>query len=261
MAVQEGGGGASRSPVTTGGRRRPQPSAVDRYLDSIRSDSDRSQDEDTGNSRLTAYAISEDMWDMWAAAAGLPGADYRDKTAANRVAAWAARALYDEFQNWGLVAIGWRYGAATARQVSKAFGTNLTSSVVNSIMGRGGAAFVNNVLDQMYANVPFPGEGQEFADYGPIMLPSGGAGSMEVLFENEKRPLPEEERGDPAQLALMGVLGAMADRVAGGRRLEIENIETAMVPAEDPGAAVETPPAPPAPVLPEDTQHMEAAVG
>lgn len=200
---------------------------------------------DMGAILIGRYGFPAAMWPTWAAASGLPGARWEDASAQRHVAGWVARTLYGEFRNWGMVAIGWRYGAATARKVRHTFGGVPPQEVLDHMVGGGGVAFINKVTTEMAAQPQ---------DIPPGPPPGNAGGGIELRFEEEEdtegilNPEPEPER-TPGQLALMNVLSQMADRAAGGKRMAIEDIEVGVVPTTDQVA-------PPISTTPADTQAM-----
>ncbi len=68
-----------------------------------------------GTRRLGAYGFSSRNWSNWAAAAGLPGADWRDPAAQDRVADFLLKRYRDEFGTSKLVSTAWAAGPAAAR--------------------------------------------------------------------------------------------------------------------------------------------------
>ena len=212
---------------------------VDAYLKSVQTEAANkvTRDEDTGAIYLGQYQIDAAMWKTWAAAAGYPGARWDDPGVASKVAGWVANTLYSEFENWGLVAIGWRYGPAAARQVRDAYGGTPAGDILQKMLGKGGATFVDRVLRTMSAALPT-------TETPPPGFPPGYGGSpggqidLEFIPEEGPEPEPFRPRGaNPAHLALINVLGQMADRTAGGKRTAVEQIEIAKV--SDKAAPVE----------------------
>jgi hypothetical protein len=181
--------------------------------------------EPDGATYLTKYQIPADQWRTWAAAAGLPGARWDDPRASAEVAAWAARTLYSEFKNWSLVAIGWRYGAATARQIQQLYGSTPAQEVINRVLGVAGATFVDKVIKaQTTAMAPTttttpPG-------------PPRPRGQVDVRFVPEEGPSPPPQaRGpNPAHTALIGVLASMANRASPSGRMSVEDALVQIVP-------------------------------
>lgn len=61
-----------------------------------------------------AYQILASNWDSWAAQAGLPGADWRDKDAQDRVATHQFTRLFQKYGRWDAVAVAWFAGEGRA---------------------------------------------------------------------------------------------------------------------------------------------------
>lgn len=240
---------APKTTTTTAPKTTTPPTS---YIDAIRQESIR-QSDDTGAQYLSQYGIPAAMWQMWAAAAGLPGARYTDPVAARKVASWAAETLLNEFEgNWGLVAIGWRYGMGTARQIQNIYGGTPAKAIIERFMGKAGAAFVGEVISRM-ARISAPDPTPPPFPYFPVGTRSGG-GNVELKFKMEEAEEGEFEETEyqgpnPAHVALQGVLAAMADRVAGGKRLSIEEVESQVIPVEMTTSA-------PSNISAEDTEHM-----
>ncbi len=198
------------------------------------------RDPDTGARYLGKYAIPAAQWDTWAAAAGYPGAKWGDPTVMQAVAGWAADTLYEEFGNWSLVAIGWRYGAGMARQIRSIYGGTPAQNILDKFLDVGGTKFIQAIVDRMgqAQNVKF---GQEL--YPPIPQGGGGGGSMSLTFKTEEGFGIEEptERKRTANNVLTGVLGAMADRIAGGTRGQIADADPQRVEAVDEPEVVAAP--------------------
>ncbi len=206
---------------------------TDAYLKSVQQEAANKvdRDDETGAIYLGKYQIDAAMWKTWAAAAGYPGARWDDPAAANRVAGWAASTLFNEFQNWGLVAIGWRYGPVIARKVQDAYGGTPASKVLQGMLGKGGAIFVDRVLKAM--GNALPKTQRSIPNFAPGS-PGSPGGEVTIDFVNEQAPPDDfQQRGaKPAHTALAGVLGAMSDRIAGGQRGHVLDVEIEEVSAD-----------------------------
>lgn len=101
-----------------------------------------------GNRALGAYQIMQSNWSAWANEAGIPGADWRDPAAQDRIARYKMRQYYQRFQSWELVAVAWFAGpgrAATAmKEGSLASVGGLKDSLGTSVSG-----YVDKVMGYM----------------------------------------------------------------------------------------------------------------
>lgn len=104
---------------------RPRASArVDDFMVALRNQESSDNYEQIGPTHpeygrmLGAYQISEANWGNWSRAAGIPGANWRDPAAQDRVARHQLRYYFDKYGDWGLVAAAWfgGEGAANAMQ-------------------------------------------------------------------------------------------------------------------------------------------------
>jgi hypothetical protein len=183
-------------------------STYQRHLDALRKTAAaRNQKGPYDSAKLGEYGIDGYMWKQWAAAAGYPNAKYLDPTVYERVAKYAAKTLWDEFGNDTLVAIGWRFGPGIARQMRDSFGANPDMTEIEKYLGDDGSQFVSAFLQELTPiNI-----------YG-----GGGGGSVELSFSMEQDQKPSQNpKPAAAGSVLTGVLGAMADRIAGGTRGQI----------------------------------------
>lgn len=70
-----------------------------------------------GARRLGVYGFSSQHWQNWAAAAGYPGADWRDAVAQDKVAAYILDRYRTEFGSKKLITTAWAAGPDAARAV------------------------------------------------------------------------------------------------------------------------------------------------
>lgn len=70
-----------------------------------------------GHHAVGAYQIREDHWPMWAQAAGIPGAPWRDRRAQDRVAEYRAERYFRMFGSPEVAAIAWIGGTESARRI------------------------------------------------------------------------------------------------------------------------------------------------
>ena len=184
--------------------------------------------DDVGDLLLTKYGIPADQWKLWATAAGLPNAKWDDPAAATQVATWAYDYLWNQFGgNLGLMAIGWRYGAGAAHQIQELHGDSPANSILQRILGAGGAALVESIISSV-STAPPPATQQRY-------LPGSQGGEVNLTFTLEEGELfsPEQKSqvANPVHTALAGILSNMADKTSvGGPRMTIEDVELQQVP-------------------------------
>lgn len=68
---------------------------------------------------IGAYGFASDEWPRLAAEAGYPGARWQDRSAQDAVATFIFDALFQKYQDWGLVAIAWKAGEAAADKLAE----------------------------------------------------------------------------------------------------------------------------------------------
>lgn len=71
-----------------------------------------------GDRARGAYQIMGRNWESWAAAAGLRGANWRDRAAQDRVAAYWMSEYFKRYGNWELVAAAWYGGGGYANRLA-----------------------------------------------------------------------------------------------------------------------------------------------
>lgn len=71
-----------------------------------------------GDRARGAYQIMGNNWSSWAKAAGLPGANWRDRYAQDRVAAYWMTEYFKRYGNWELVAAAWYGGGGYANRLA-----------------------------------------------------------------------------------------------------------------------------------------------
>jgi murein DD-endopeptidase MepM/ murein hydrolase activator NlpD len=136
-----------------------------------------------GDNARGAYQIMSKNWSSWSAAAGIPGADWRNRSAQDKVAAHMMGQLYEQFRDWDLVAVAWYAGGSNARTLQRRGWTGSSSSIRNKHI-RG---YVNKIRGfypeaRQYASGQVGGSPQTF------YATSGQRGQAGFLF-----PLPGSE--------------------------------------------------------------------
>lgn len=100
-----------------------------------------------GSRARGAYQIMSKYWDGWAAQAGIPGADWRDPAAQDRVARHRMGKLYETFGSWELVAIAWFAGPGRAAQAAKQ-GLGSVAGI-KDVLGTSVGAYVSKIVGFM----------------------------------------------------------------------------------------------------------------
>ncbi len=190
--------------------------------------------DERGDLLLTKYGIPADQWKTWATAAGLPDAKWDDQTAATQVATWAANYLYDMFNgDWGMMAIGWRYGAGVARQIRELYGKTPTGATLMGILGEGGAAVIEAIIYKFNDVPPPPDPSSRY----PSRMAQGGDVSLTFVPEEGELFDPtsrDTQDANPVHTILGKILSQMADKNSvGGVRSSIEDVEVQQVPDDD----------------------------
>jgi hypothetical protein len=181
----------------------------------------------SGNRALGAYQIMSHIWDGWASKAGIPGANWRDPAAQDRVARMQMTEYYNAYQNWQLVAVAWYAGGSRARRVLERFGHNATNAQIASEVGSSIADYANKVVNRYAVEAP---QSEWGIEQGLVPLGSDDTG-METPT-NPPRTGDENTIMNPATVTaghiMRSVLTQMADATAGGlgNRLAIEDVET-----------------------------------
>jgi hypothetical protein len=73
-----------------------------------------------GKTGRGAYQITGKNWDNWTRGAGIPGADWRSRSAQDRVAAFAISRMLARYGNPDLVSLAWYAGSMIADEVARA---------------------------------------------------------------------------------------------------------------------------------------------
>lgn len=97
------------------------------------------------------YQILDSNWDAWAREAGIPGADWRDPSAQERVAAHKFLQYYNDYGGrWDAVAVAWFAGPGRARKWLK----NPSSvSGMADVLGTSVATYVQKIMKGMQQNL------------------------------------------------------------------------------------------------------------
>lgn len=93
------------------------------------------------------YQIMETIWPGWAKEAGIPGADWKDPKAQDRVARFKMSQYYQQFGSWDLVAVAWFAGPGRA-QKAKEQGIESVGGL-QDIIGTSVSRYVERTLELM----------------------------------------------------------------------------------------------------------------
>lgn len=164
------------------------PEAIDRFMAAIRDLESNGNYHAVGvptkgGRALGAYQIMSQYWPGWAAEAGIPGADWRDPKAQDRVARYKMQRYFERYGRWDLVAIAWFAGPGRANTAANQ-GIESVSDL-SDVLGTSVGTYVRRIMDTMGdappddgppdPNVPGPGRASgSSADDLPGQLPLEG---------------------------------------------------------------------------------------
>lgn len=107
------------------------------------------------------YQIMEKIWPGWAAEAGIPGANWRDPKAQDKVASYKMSQYFKKYGRWDLVAVAWfagpgradkaaREGIGSVGGISDVLGTDVATYVQKAmkVMGKPGPPPPDVVVDR-----------------------------------------------------------------------------------------------------------------
>jgi hypothetical protein len=163
-----------------------------------------------GDRALGAYQIMSKNWPSWSAAAGIPGADWRDPAAQDRVAAYKFQEYKRQYGDWWRVALAWFAGGSVAQHtIDHGYRTPA------DIKDDGLRKYVNQVM----------GWQQEAYDAGWDNIVRGDASyrpptpymAPDMAAVRNPPPAPND-----SQAQLTGMLSSLSNQVAGGQRLDID---------------------------------------
>jgi hypothetical protein len=135
---------------------------------------------------LGRYQIMSSNWASWAREAGIPGADWRDPVAQDKVAAYKLTQYYNQFGSWDMVAVAWFAGPGNA---AEAVSQGLDSvGRLRDILGTTVTKYVEATAGQL--------EQREAEQPGPRF----------------------DSRGVDTRKLLAGVFSTISNTIAGGQR-------------------------------------------
>ena len=199
-----------------------------------------------GNRAIGAYQIMASNWLNWAAQAGISGASWTDPTAQDHVARYMMTKYYEQFGSWELVSVAWYGGPGAAQRVFDAYGYTATLSQIQSTLGSDIGGYSSSVMGHafdapdsewgiMVGLVPIgsePGPLTGPTDIGspPPGTTEGLQGPQTINFvlegSGEEVEQAAEEPNPRGSAVMRALITEMADHVAGGRRMSIEEIRT-----------------------------------
>lgn len=208
---------------------------------------------------LGRWQIMESNWHAWSREAGIPGADWRDPKAQDRVATYKFSQYYRQFGSWDLVAVAWFAGPGRAAKAAKQ-GIQSVGQLKDSL-GTSVAGYVRKVMSNMGAapsggtsggagGAPTPGTpaAREAAMEGggvPESLPAAEPRSTpqqqveETLIGASRiiEPDPAEDLIQPQPRDLLAaVFESVSRQIAGGERVDPRTLGAVSArPAEGPG--------------------------
>lgn len=145
---------------------------------------------------LGRYQIMSANWPSWARQAGIPGADWRDPRAQDRVARYKMTEYYNRYGNWELVAVAWFAGPGNANKAA-AHGVD-TVGQVKDILGTSVTKYVNATAGRMSAPpMQEPGPAIQDRSINSRRLLAAVFGSMSNAIAGGQRTLPPKHRATP----------------------------------------------------------------
>ena len=137
-----------------------------------------------GDNARGAYQIMSKNWASWSSAAGIPGADWRNRGAQDKVAAHMMNRYYERYRDWDLVAVAWFAGGSNAdRLVRKGWGGKAQNISSKHIRG-----YVNKIRGYYPGAQQFTGAADQTSPQVAYGLRTGGRSGGGVMF-----PLPGSE--------------------------------------------------------------------
>lgn len=174
---------------------------------------------------LGAYGIMSDNWDEWAAQAGIPGADWQDPAAQDRVARYRMTKLYAKYQDWNTVAAAWIGGTGGAddylagqKGEPDALGTDVQEYVekIDSLFSPSN----DNPPKADVAGYPGGGlmEGTSQPTRQTARTSSTTSAPSPAGINPQRQDLQDEQ-------LVSAVLETLADQKAGGERVPVDSLE------------------------------------
>lgn len=161
-----------------------------------------------GDRALGAYQIMRSNWAGWSASAGIPGADWRDPAAQDRVARHIMLGYYRRFGSWDLVSIAWFAGPGRALKAQQA-GIGSVSGLKDANNFSVGS-YVNDIRKYM----------GEAGDVAPVNPPAAEPSVYQPSWVGQlaEDPTGLDEQPGGMREVLTDLLNTMSSAVAGGTR-------------------------------------------
>lgn len=183
-----------------------------------------------GNRKLGAYGIAADDWPEMAAAAGLPGADWKDPRAQDVVAEATVDRLIGKYQDWRLVGVAWKAGEKVA-DMAAADPTILNHEKLGPVKD-----YASKIMSKASGELRLSGQGGGAKVAKPVLRKTVGEGGHPTdpaepsPFQGDLSTLkPSNGGGQPASQAgevLRRRLYAMRNRVRNAPERETEPVAT-----------------------------------
>lgn len=143
-----------------------------------------------------AYQVMETIWPAWAKEAGIPGADWRNPDAQDRVARYKMRQYFERFGRWDLVAVAWFAGPGRAEQAARQ-GIQSVGEL-SDVIGTSVTQYVQKAMDlmgQQPQSRPISGSQAIEAGVDPAAAPGAPANpSTDMgLAQQEQQPDPAQQ--------------------------------------------------------------------
>ena len=163
---------------------------------------------------LGAYQIMEANWASWAKSAGIPGADWRDPAAQDKVARHQMLRYFNTYGSWDLVAIAWFAGPGNAAK-AKRYGLDAVGGL-QDVLGTSVKKYVQ-MMNSNFGEAPSAGAEYRWRPFGHERINP---------FYDEQRSLQEMSeptRVDPKRM-LRAIFEGAANATSGGMRSHIDEV-------------------------------------
>lgn len=185
------------------------------------------------------YQILDSNWSAWAKEAGIPGADWRDPSAQERVAAYKFLQYYNNYGGrWDAVAVAWFAGPGRARKYLEN-----ASSVTHfqDVLGTSVGGYVERVMDGMGKNLgrnPYELGYLDFSVGDPaVPQNSGQVQTIEQAADRAMQAFSSIFKGEPRTMGALNVEQAQGFETAAISDVDRATLKPTEEPAPSPGAS------------------------